>query len=99
MTPENEETGEIRRRDLYHVMRDGEELKVYNWGNVQIHEQLSPGQVERTQVFINAGDATWSPDYITQQFADQLADEYDGLRASEHGIEVVDLDDDEVTVL
>jgi hypothetical protein len=85
-------------RDVYHVRRDGDELKVYNWGNVQIHEQLRPGEVERTNVFVNAGDATFPPDHITQRFADQLADEH-GIDATEHGIDVVDLDSDEVSIL
>lgn len=86
--------------DVYHVRIDGGEdsLRVYNWGNVQIHEQLRPGEVERTQIFINAGDATFPPDAITKQFAEQLADEH-GVDMSNHDIDVVDIDSDRVTVL
>jgi len=86
--------------DVYHVRIDGvkDRLRVYDWGNVQIHEQLREDSVERTQIFINAGDATFPPDAITQRFAEQLADEY-GVDMSNHDIKVVDIDSDEVSVL
>lgn len=86
--------------DVYHVRIDGGEdrLRVYNWGNVQLHEQLRPGSVERTQIFVNAGDATFPPDAITQRFAEQLADEY-GVDMTNHDIKVVDIDSDGVSVL
>jgi hypothetical protein len=88
----------LKRKDTLHVERDGKEIRVFNWGNLQIHRQVRVGESRRNSVFVNAGDGTRKPDAVTVWFADELAREHN-VDVTQHDIEVIDPTSDEVTVL
>ncbi|OLZ39110.1 hypothetical protein A6E15_19290 [Natrinema saccharevitans] len=82
------------------VERDGEELEVFNWVNITQHSTVRGHNplVQTDAVEIGAGDASFSPDAVTAWVADELRDEFQ-VDPEDHGIEVVDVESDEVNVL
>jgi len=90
----------LRHRDRLHVERDGEEVEVFNWVNVKHPAVVRGGNpvVERFDAEIGAGDSTVEPDAVTEWVAAELDREF-SIDVSEHGIEIVDVEDDSVSVL
>ncbi|MWG36512.1 hypothetical protein [Halomarina oriensis] len=90
----------LNRREEIDVRVDGKELLVYNWVNViQPTEVRGHNPVVATAgADIYAGDSTMKPDAVTHWVAKELDDEL-RIDPADHGIEVIDVTDDEVTVL
>jgi len=88
----------LKHRDTIEVYRDGEQITVYNWANVNQPAVLRGGNptVELFDCAIGAGDSPETPDYITEWLAVQLEIEF-GIDPSRHGIEVIDIESDEVS--
>ncbi|SIS21759.1 hypothetical protein [Natronorubrum thiooxidans] len=82
------------------VVRDGDELEVFNWVNVDQPATVRGHNpvVETYDAEIGAGDASFTPDAVTTWVADELRDEFH-IDPEDHGIEVVDVESDEVSVL
>ncbi len=82
------------------VARDGEELEVFNWVNVDQPATVRGHNpvVEKYDAEIGAGDASFTPEAITKWVADELRHEFH-IDPEDHGIEVVDVESDEVDVL
>ena len=86
-------------RDRITVERDGERLDVFNWANVTEHKTIWGGaQVETRRGDVGAGDSSAQPDAVTQWLADDLWSEC-LIDVEERGIEVVDVESEEVDVL
>lgn len=82
------------------VVRDGEELEVFNWVNVN-QPAIVRGHnpvVDKYDATIGAGDASFEPDAVTTWVAEELEAEF-GIDPADHGIEVVDVESEEVDVL
>lgn len=96
----------LRHQERITVEKDGEEIDVWNFLNVTLACQVRGGNPV-TEEFpgdhrITMGGGGTEPDYVTSWVAEELwhnydIDLFDGHR--EFDIEVVDLEDDEVTVL
>lgn len=87
------------KNDRYLVQRDGEELEVYNWCSlVRRHQIFANGSSEEFSPKIGAGDSTMTPEYVTERLADQLWHDHN-IEVENEGIEAVDINSDEVTVL
>lgn len=88
------------RKDRITIERDGERLDVFNWVNITQKSVIyaGAGSTERFTMEIGAGDSSIKPERITEWIAKELWHEY-GFDAEENGIEVVDVESDEVTVL
>ena len=89
-----------RRRDRLDVVRDGEEIEVFNWVNVDRSAQVyaGAGQIEYFEGDIGAGDSSMTPDAVTKWIAEELSHEFN-IYVEDHGIEVVDIESEEVDVL
>lgn len=86
-------------QDRITVERDGEEIEVFNHvsvinrhyiNSVNGHESFAP--------IITSGDSDERVDVVTERVADYLWHEW-GIEAEKQGIEVIDPEDEEVTVL
>lgn len=94
-----------RRRERFTVVRDDgdEELEVYNWINFQRLEKWVVWGHGMAECFnegpeIGAGDSSMTPEAVTQWLADELAREHN-INVTKLGIEVIDVESDEVDVL
>jgi hypothetical protein len=90
----------LQHRDRITVQRDGEEIEVFNWVNVQVPAVVRGGNpvVEKFDPDIGAGDSPIKPDAVTHWVAEELDVEF-GIHPEDHGIEVVDVESDEVSVV
>jgi hypothetical protein len=77
-----------------------EEIEVYNWVNVEQRSAVRGHNpvVEYFDADIGAGDSPETPDAVTHWVAEELDFEHN-IDLSDHGIEVIDPTDDEVSVL
>jgi hypothetical protein len=87
-----------KHRDRLTVMRDGEELEVFNWCSLMQHHIIHPATQETRPPDIERGDGGTTPKYVTEWLADRLWHEYD-VHVQDYGIETIDIESDEVTVL
>ncbi len=87
-------------KDRMTVERDGEQLEVFNWVNINQPATVRGHNpvVETYDADIGAGDAAFTPEAVTAWVAEELRDEF-RIDPEDHGIEVVDVESDEVTVL
>jgi hypothetical protein len=86
--------------DRFNVIKDGEEVVVYNWVNVEqpaIVRGDNPA-VEKFTPDIGAGDSSTPPEYVTQEVAEELWHEF-GIEVEDHDIGVVDVESDDVQLL
>lgn len=89
----------LRQRDQLDVVRDGEEIEVYNWVNVSEHHTVrGGGEVNTNTTKIGAGDGTMQPDAVTHWVAEELWEEC-SINVVNRGIRVVDVESEEVDVL
>jgi len=89
-----------QKRERLTVEQNGEEKTVYNWANI-MQPAVVRGHnpvVEKFDPDIGAGDSPEKPDAITHWLAEELWHEF-GIEAEDHGIEVVNVESDEATVL
>lgn len=91
---------QLRRKDRITVERDGEEVEVFNWANVRRFSTVRASNpvVSHDDTRIGAGDSTMKPDAVTHWVAEELDAEF-SINPEKHGIEVIDVTSDEVTVL
>lgn len=86
--------------DRYTVLVDDEEMEVFN--HVTIAQEHYVNSVNGYRTFdgpIKAGDGgIGEPDAVTERVATLLSDEF-GIDVEDRGIEVVEIDSDEVDVL
>lgn len=90
---------ELRRKDRLTVVVDGEDVEVFGWVNIKqpaIVRGSNP-VVDRDEPEIGAGDSSMTPDAVTVWVADELRDEF-YIDPEDHGIDVIDPTDPEVTV-
>jgi hypothetical protein len=91
---------EPQRQERLTVKRDGEEQTVYNWVNitqpavVRGHNPV----VEKFDAEIGAGDSPKTPEAVTHWLAEELWYEC-SIEVEDHGIEVVNVESEDVTVL
>lgn len=90
----------LRQRDRITLRRDGEEVEVFNWVNVNQPAIVRGGNpsVETFEAEIGAGDSRVTPDAVTSWVAEELMDEF-YIDVEDHGIEVIDPESEEVEVL
>lgn len=91
----------LRHRERLTARVDGEEREVFNWVTVEQPARVRGHNpvVEKYDPEIWAGDAGGlEPDAVTTWVAEELEREF-GIDVSEQGIDVVDVESDEVTVL
>lgn len=102
---DNNYTHRYDRHPAYHddcirVVIDGEEKEVYNWVTVGRRYRVRSNRRISFDPRIYPGDSVGGsgPERITQWLSDQIWDEF-SIDAESHGIEVIDIESDEVTVL
>jgi hypothetical protein len=93
----------LKHRDVITVHLDDddrdEEIEVYNWVNLsQPAVVRGAGSIEKFEAEIGAGDSSMDPDYVTKWLAEDLWHEF-GIDVDNHGIEAIDVESEEVTVL
>lgn len=90
----------LRNRDRITVVKDGEEIEVFNWVNLKQPAVVRGGNptVEKFDAEIGAGDSSAAPDAITTWVAEELDWEF-GIDPEDQGIDVIDPTDEEVTVV
>ncbi len=89
----------LKHRDRITVHRDGEEIDVFNWVNLKQPAVVrGAGTIEKFDADIGAGDSPATPDYVTEWVAEELWHEF-SIDVEDYGIEVVDVESDEVDVL
>lgn len=90
----------LRRRERLTVVRDGDEVEVFNWVNIKQPAIVRGNNpvVETFEAEIGAGDSPATPDAVTHWVAEELWHEF-SVKVEDHGIEVVDPTDEDVTVL
>lgn len=87
--------------DRIHVLRDGEELEVFNHVSISQHHYVNSVNGHETfEPDIVKGDLGRGPppEYVTERIADVLWHEF-GIEVEQHDIEVVDIDSDEVELI
>lgn len=80
---------------------DGREIDVFNWVNVKKVEEavVRPNASEMwPHVEIGAGDSSEKPEAVTRWLAERLSGEF-GIDVDREGIEVIDVESDDVTRL
>lgn len=89
-----------RLHDRLTVLRDGEEIEVFNWVNINQPAivRASNPVVETFDADIGAGDSPRKPDAVSKWLADELRDEFN-IDPEDHDIEVVDVESEEVDVV
>lgn len=89
--------------DRVEVRHDGEEVTVFGWATVEVHEQtrFQAGSQEtfRGTVRIEAGDGGIGvPEAVAPFLADAILDTY-SIDVEDHGIDVIDPASEEVDLL
>jgi hypothetical protein len=88
----------LRHRERIEARVDGEDVTVYNWVNLEIPYVVHGGSTsEQFEPNIGAGDSPRTPDYVTEWVAEDLWHEH-SIEVEDYGIEVVDIESDEVDV-
>lgn len=87
-----------RRRDRLTVMRDGEEIEVFNCCSLIQDHTVRPTTQETWPPAIERCEAALIPEYVTEWLAHTLWHEY-GVEVENYDIEAIDIESDEVTVL
>ncbi|MCL9818346.1 hypothetical protein [Natronocalculus amylovorans] len=88
-----------KHADRLTVLHDGEEIEVFNWVNIEQPSVVRGiGQIEQFDPQIGAGDSPTTPDAVTDWVAELLDAEYH-INVERLGIEVVDVESEEVHVL
>jgi hypothetical protein len=88
-------------RDRINVIRDGEEVEVFNHVCVSRHFYVnSVNGHEEFEADIAKGDMGDgpAPEYVTERVARLISDEF-RVDVADHGIDVVDIDSEDVEVL
>jgi len=90
----------LQHRDRITVRRDGEEVEVFNWVNITQPTVVRGGNptVEKFDAQIGAGDSARTPGAVTEWVAEELWHEL-SIDVADHGIEVIDVESDDVDVL
>jgi len=99
--PESGSTVDVTGRDVLTVERDGEQIEVYNHVSVSRHYYVnSVNDYEEFKASLSKGDMSEGsePEAVTDRLARLLWGEF-GITVEDRGIDVIDLADDEVTVL
>ena len=90
-------------RDRITVVKDGEEIEVYNWVNIKQPAIVRGNNpvVETFDCDIGAGDSTMKPDAITEWVAEELWHEFSISESDlrEKGIGVIDVESEEVDLV
>lgn len=94
-----DEVKRLQRKERLTVLREGEEIEVFNWVNIQQPAVVRGHNpvVEKFDAEIGAGDSPMKPDAVTHWIAEELWHEF-GIEVEDHGIEVIDPTGEEVTV-
>ncbi len=91
----------LQQRDRLKVIdEDGNEREVFGWATVKIAARVrgSNPVVEPFEPDIYAGDSRVKPEAVTHWLAEEIEAEF-RVDVEDHGIDVIDPTDDEVTVL
>jgi len=90
----------LNLRERIEVERDGEEITVWNWVNVQQRAAVRGHNpvVDYFGADIGAGDMAETPEAVTPNVAEELDWEFN-IDVENHGIEVIDPESEEVHVL
>lgn len=91
----------ITGRDRLTVERDGDRIELYNHVSVAMHHYVnSVNGYETFEPEVSKGDMGGGPqpEAVTERVAAVLSHEF-GIDTEDHGIEVVDVESDEVDVL
>lgn len=94
------ESQDLIRKERMTVEKDGEEVEVFNWANVQ-QRHVVRGHNPIRETFgadIGAGDSSRKPEAVTHWLATELFHELN-IEVEDQGIEVIDPTSDEVNVL
>lgn len=92
-----------RQQDVITVHRDGEDVEVYNWVSLErtqravLRGDLTSENYDEDPTVMD-GEGVLVPEAVTQWVADDLAREYN-VDVTECGIDVIDVESDEVDVL
>lgn len=93
----------LRQQDVITVHRDGEDVEVYNWVSLErtqravLRGDLTSENYDEDPTVMD-GEGVLVPEAVTQWVADDLAREYN-VDVTECGIDVIDVESDEVDVL
>ena len=94
---------ETQLRDRITVVKDGEEIEVFNWVNIEQPAIVRGNNpvVEKFDCNIGAGDSPRTPDAITHWVAEELWHAFDVSESDlrQMGIDVIDVESEEVDVL
>lgn len=90
----------VRHKDRLTVAVDGQVIEVFNWVNATQPAVVRGGNpcVEKFEASIGAGDMDRTPDAVTAWVADEL-DWAFGIDPEDHGIDIIDVESDEVDIL
>jgi len=90
----------LQHQDRITVEKDGEEIDVFNWVNIKQPAVIRGGNptVEKFDAEIGAGDASFTPEAVTTWVAEELWHEF-GIEVEKRGIEVIDVESDDVHIL
>lgn len=90
----------LRQHDRITVLKNGEEIDVFNWVNIS-RSALVRGSNPTVETFapaIGAGDSPRPPEAVTTWVAEELRHEFD-IDPETHDIDVIDPDSDDITIL
>lgn len=90
----------LQHRDRIAVEKDGEEIEVFNWVNIKQPAVVRGGNptVEMFEAEIGAGDSPRTPNAVTEWVAEELDWEF-GIDVEDYGIQVIDVEADDVHIL
>jgi len=90
----------LRQRDRITVEKAGKEIEVFNWVNIKQPAVVRGGNpcVEKSEAEVGAGDSAATPDAVTSWVAEELRREF-YIDVEDHGIDVIDPEDEGVSVL
>lgn len=89
----------VKHHDRILVEVDGEERVVYNWVTTRTSRIVRPFQTHDGNISIHAGDKIGEqPSAVTGWLAARLWEEHT-IDVEDHGIDVIHIEDDDVTIL
>lgn len=91
---------ELQRREQIDIETEDGSMLVFNWVNIRQPAVVRGHNpvVDKFEAEIGAGDASFKPEAVTHWVAEELDLEF-GIDPADHGIDVIDVTEDEVTVL